>query len=121
MATTVIMVGLDELRRALRQIRDKELDDELKAIHQRFAVAIVALAAPNVPVRTGKLLRSLRAAGTKKDAIGRVGSASVPYAAAVHWKHGPPFLRNAADRVEQVAVDQYEAAVGAMLDRVIGR
>lgn len=113
--------GLDELRRALRQVKDKELDDELKAIHKALAETIVRLAEGNVPVRTGRLKASLRAAGTTKDAIGRVGSASVPYAAAVHWKYGPPFLTDAAARVESDVVDRYEDSVAEMLDRTIGR
>lgn len=113
--------GLSELRRAVRRLKDSEVDAAMKLVNEALAKAILALAEPNVPVRTGKLLRTLRAAGTKADAIGRVGSKGVPYAAAVHWKYGPPFLTDAAAAVEQHAVDNYDAGLSLVLDRIIGR
>ena len=113
--------GLAELQRELRQVKDKELDKELKEIHKALADEVLRLAEPNVPVRTGRLRGSLRAAGTKRDAIGRAGSRSVPYAAAVHWKIGPPFLTDAARMVERDVVDRYDRQVAEMLDRVVGR
>lgn len=111
--------ALDDLRRELRQVKDRELDKELKAIHLGLAREVVELAEPHVPVKTGALLASLRSAGTVKDAIGRVGKASVPYAPIVHWKYGPPFLREAAARVERDVVERYDREVEQMLDRVI--
>lgn len=114
--------GVDDLRRHLRRVKDRELDDELKAIHKALAEEILKLAEPKVRVKTGRLLRSLRAAGTKADAIGRIGSASVPYAAKVHWKYGPPFLTDAAAAIERDVVDRvYDAQIADMLDRTIGR
>jgi hypothetical protein len=113
--------GLDELRRELRRVKDRELDDEMKAIHKALAADVVKLAEPNIPVRTGALKASLRAAGTVRDAIGRVGKASVPYAPIVHWKYGPPFLTDAAGRLEQDIQDRYDREVAQMLDKVIGR
>jgi hypothetical protein len=113
--------GLDELRRELRRVKDRELDGEMKQIHLDLAREVVDRAEPNVPVRTGRLKASLRAAGTVRDAIGRVGKASVPYAAVVHWKYGPPFLRDAAQSLEQDIVDRYDRTVAEMLDRTIGR
>lgn len=117
---TIVVEGLDDLRRALRRVKDQGLNDELKAIHKALAEDITRLALPKVPVRTGRLKQSVRAAGTVKDAIGRVGSASVPYAAAVHWKYGPPFLTDAAARVERDVVDRYDQALADLLDRQIG-
>ena len=73
MAGAAIKVeGLDELRRDLRRVKDKALDDELKAIHDDLAKEVVARARPKVPVRTRKLLSTIRAGGTVRDAIGRV-------------------------------------------------
>lgn len=114
-------LGLAQLQAKLRLVKDKELDNELKSIHKEIAAEVVKRAEPNVPVRTGKLRGSLRAAGTKKDAIGRVGKASVPYAAAVHWGYGPPFLYDAAQTIEKDITERYDSAVAGMLDRVIGR
>lgn len=122
MARQVIRAeGLDELRRELRRVKDKELDAELKAIHRELATEITQLAEPNVPVRTGALKQTVRAAGTQRDAIGRAGTRSVPYAAVVHWKYGPPFLRDAAARLERDIVGRYDDQIAAMLNRVIGR
>lgn len=118
--------GLDELRRNLRRVKDSELDDEMKSIHQALAREIVDKALPNVPVRSGRLKASVRSAGTKRDAVGRVGSASVPYAPIIHWGWparnitGRPFLREAAQQIERGVTDRYETEVAQMLDRVIG-
>lgn len=117
----LVVEGLEQLRRQIRRLKDSEVDDAMKGVNERLAKAILALAEPNVPVRTGKLIRTLRAAGTKRDAIGRVGGKSVPYAAAVHWKYGPPFLSDAAAAVEQEAVDDYDTGLAQVLDKVIGR
>lgn len=111
--------GLDRLRRELRQVKDRELDDELKAIHLGLAADVVELAEPNVRVKSGAMLDTLRAAGTVKDAIGRVGKASLPYVPAQHWKYGPPFLTDAAAQLERDIRERYDAAVAQMLDRVI--
>ena len=126
MAGAAIKVeGLDELRRDLRRVKDKALDDELKAIHDDLAKEVVARARPKVPVRTRKLLSTIRAGGTVRDAIGRAGKASVPYAPPIHWgyaAHGiepRPFLRQAAEELERDIVDRYDKAVAGMLDRVI--
>lgn len=113
--------GADELRRELRRVKDVELNRELKQIHGELAEEVIEKALPNVPVRTGKLKSTVRGSGTVKDAIGRAGKQSVPYAAAVHWKYGPPFLTDAAAEVERDVVDRYDAAVADMLNRVIGR
>lgn len=111
---------VDALRAELRKIKDKELDNELKAIHKELAEDVLKLAEPNVPRRTGQLVGTLRSAGTLRDAIGRVGKASVPYAAIVHWKYGPQFLTDAAAQVERDVTDRYDNRVAGMFDRVIG-
>lgn len=119
--------GLDELRKALRRVKDSELDAEMKQIHAELAREIIAKAQPNVPVRSGALKASLRSAGTVRDAIGRVGKASVPYAAPIHWgwkAHNiapQPFLTDAAAQIEQGITERYDRQVAEMLDKVIGR
>lgn len=122
MARSAVRVeGLDELRKNLRRVKDTELNDEMKAIHAELAEEITRRALPNVPVRTGRLKASVRSSGTVRDAIGRAGKASVPYAPAVHWKYGPPFLRDAAEHIERDVVERYDRHVAEMLDRTIGR
>lgn len=127
MRPAIRVEGVDELRRALRQVKDRELDDEMKKIHADLAREIVDRALPNVPVRTGALKATVRAAGTVRDAIGRAGKASVPYAAPIHWgwpKHGikgRPFLTDAAQSVEKDITERYDRQVAEMLEKVIGR
>lgn len=134
--------GLDELRRQLRRVKDSGLDAEMKAIHLELASEVVARALPDVPVKTGALKKSVRAAGTVRDAIGRAGGASVPYAGAVHWGHGAknlaviahgkqrrhrgrkasvanPFLRNAAVALERDITDRYDQQVSKMLNKIV--
>jgi hypothetical protein len=119
--------GLDELRRELRRVKDRELDDEMKQIHAELARDVLRGAEPNVPVRSGDLLASLRSSGTVRDAIGRVGKASVPYAPPIHWGHPSRgiapnrFLTDAAERLERDIADRYDRQVAGMLDRVVGR
>jgi hypothetical protein len=119
--------GLDELRKGLRRAKDSELDDEMKEIHAELAGEILRGAEPNVPVRTGALLASLRSTGTVRDAIGRVGKKSVPYAPPIHWGHPSrgirpnPFLRRAAERLEDDIVDRYDRQVAGMFERLVGR
>lgn len=117
----LVVDGLADLRKAVRRLKDSEVDDAMKGVNERLAKAVVNLAEPNVRRKTGALLRSLRAAGTKADAIGRVGSKSVPYAAAVHWKIGPPFLTDAAASIEEHAVKDYDDGLADVLDKIIGR
>lgn len=118
--------GLADLQRELRQVKDKELDNELKAIHKALADEVLARALPNVPEASGALKASVRSAGTKRDAIGRAGKASVPYAPIVHWGwpargvQSRPFLREASLALEADITDRYDQAVATMLDRVIG-
>lgn len=127
MRAAIRVDGVDELRRALRQVKDSELDDEMKKIHADLAREIVDRALPNVPVRTGKLKASVRSAGTVRDAIGRVGKASVPYAAPIHWGwpkrgiKGRPFLTDAAQAVEKDITERYDQQVDEMLDKALRR
>lgn len=128
MAGTVIKVdGLDELQRQLRRVKNTELDEEMKEIHQDIAKEIARRAAPKVPIgETMRLWKSVRSAGTVRDAIGRAGGASVPYAPVIHWgwaAHGiaaRPFLQDAAREIETDVVDRYDRHVADMLARVIG-
>lgn len=127
----VVVEGLDELRRLLRQVADKELTDALKAAHKEAAKVVVAKALPNVPVRTGRLKASVRALGSQRSGRAVAGNKAVPYAAAIHWgrssgnvsfKHGRyskgqgaitgrPFLWNAAQEslpeIEHAAFAEY--------------
>lgn len=126
MAAGVNVEGLDELRRVLRRVGNKELQATLKAAHQAAARVVVLKALPHVPARSGRLRTSVRALGSQKSGRALAGGARVPYAAAIHWGRkegnvgsppgnhrgrnvivGRPFLRNAADD----SLSDIEAAV----------
>lgn len=117
--------GVRELRKQLRQVKDKELDDELKAIHKGIADEIIQRALPNVPVKTGALKRSVRSSGSLNAAVGRAGRKTVPYAAPIHWGwrkrniRARPFLTDAAEAIERDITDRYEQAITQLLERVV--
>lgn len=130
--------GLKELRRELRQIRDKELDKQLKKANESIAKEIVAKALPNVPVRSGRLRASVKGVGRVSGAVGKAGSPSrVPYAATIHWGRkrgnvwggrmgnnpvkGRPFLTDAAASIEQDVADRYMDEIDRVLDAVRAR
>lgn len=120
--------GLDELVRDLRKIADKDLKDEMKAANKQIADQVIRLALPRVPVRSGRLKASVRGSGTLAGAIGRAGSARVPYAAAIHWGRkrggviqGRPFLWDAAKSVERDVADDYLKAIERVLAQVNSR
>lgn len=108
----------------MRAIADVELNQELRDANKEIAGRIVARALPNVPVRTGALLSTVRALGNLGGAVGKAGGAAVPYAAAIHWgwpKRGipaSPFLKDAADRVEAGVVADYERRINRLLQKV---
>lgn len=128
MRPEVQVEGLDTLRKALRQIGDRDLKAALADANRKLAKAIVDKALPHVPVgRTGRLRQSVRALGNVSGALGKAGSAKVAYAAAIHWGRdegntnykagkyarglsalqGRPFLWEAAKEVERDVVEQY--------------
>jgi hypothetical protein len=134
--------GAKELRKIFRDIGDKNLGKELRAANKTVSQIVVEAALPNVPVRSGKLRRSVKALATQTAAYGKAGSKAVPYAAAIHWGEGVgnvhassgatfkrpgrnirgvPFLWDAADQTINRAVREYEDAVQKILDGVRSR
>ena len=76
--------GARQLRKALREQAD-ELQN-LKDVHKKAAEVAARSAKGYVPEGpSGKLAKSVRAAGTKTAGIIRAGSKRVPYANAVNW------------------------------------
>lgn len=124
---TLVVEGLRELRRDMRHIADAGLNQELREANKEIAQRIVDKAIPNVPVRTGALRSSVRALGNLGGAVGKAGSALVPYAGVIHWgwpRRGipaRPFLKNAADSIESDVVVNYERRILRLLDKVNAR
>lgn len=134
--------GAKELRKVFRDLGDKDLGKQLRAANKTVSQMVVEAALPNVPVRSGRLRRSVKALATQTAAYGKAGSNAVPYAAAIHWGEGAgnvnatsggsfkrparniaghPFLWDAADQVLDRAVKEYEDAVQQILDGVRNR
>lgn len=133
--------NLKQLQGQIRDLGDAELRKQLREANKDVAQMVVDAAAPRVPVRTGKLLRSVKAVASPSAAYGKAGSpARVPYAAAVHWGEGTgnvnattgatfgrpnrnirgrPFLWEAADATINRAVREYEDAIQDLITRVV--
>ena len=113
--------GGRKLRRAFREVGDDMSD--LKELHKRLADDVADSAKRKVPVRSGRLQRSIRGSGTKTAARVRAGNnrksgpSSVPYSGPIHFGWGArgikpqPFMYDALD-------DRREAVVRAYDDQV---
>lgn len=119
--------GGRETRRKLRQAGD-DLSD-LKDLHKRLADDIAGTAKTKVPVRDGRLKRSIRGSGTKTAARVRAGNNQknfrngVPYAGPIHFGWAErgirpqPFMYEALDNRRQEVVDRYNAEVRSIINR----
>ena len=120
-APAIRVDGARELRRAIKQAERVELIDELKKANREAADLVAYEAQTIVPVKSGRLLESIRASGTQAAGIVRAGRASIPYAGAIHFGwlaqgiEPNPYLYDAADaRVDEV-LTRYEEAVDRVL------
>lgn len=123
--------GLDELRKALRELGDAELRKALRLANKASAQLVVQEALPQVPVRSGKLKASVKAMAGERDARARAGGPTVPYAQAVHWGTGPrpglrgphniarnPFLLNAAEAKREEVAEAYLIELDKILEAI---
>lgn len=128
--------GAKQLRTTLRRAGD-DLGD-LKAAHKDAAEIAARASADLAPVKSGRLQRTIRAAGTKTAGIIRAGTKAVPYGPAVHWGRrwwpnksaGPfrhyapirpnPFMSDGAKNSEGRWVPVYENAIDEILYRIEG-
>ena len=58
---------------------------QIQDANYQAALTLIRRAKPLVPVRTGRLLASLKPGRTTMYAVARAGLASVPYANPIHW------------------------------------
>lgn len=133
-AAGVRIEGAKELRAAIKAAQDAGLARQLAAANKSAAQVVVDSALPNVPVRTGRLRQSVRALGSQTRGNVKAGSASVDYAAAIHWGRkrgnvwhhkkgrnpikGRPFLWDAAHSALAGVVDAYDKAITALLKEI---
>jgi hypothetical protein len=128
MAQPAIQVeGSRQVRRKFREIGNDMSD--LRELHKRLADDVAGTAKTKVPVRSGRLQRSIRGSGTKTAARIRAGNnrksgpSSVPYAAPIHFGWSArgikpkPFMYEALDDRRQEVVDAYNRQVREIIRR----
>lgn len=117
--------GQRQLRKTLREAGD-DLED-LKAAHKAAAEVAAGGSRPLAPVRSGDLSGTIRAGGTKTQAVIRAGKKAVPYAGPIHWgwpKRGiepHPFLAEGAKNTEPQWVELFYQAMEKALKKVKGK
>lgn len=116
--------GHRELRKAVRQLGDKEVTAELKEAHKETAAVVVPPARRDAPVRSGRLSASIKPSSTVSGAIVRAGTAKgVPYAGAIHFgwpKRGiepNEFLFRAAGKTSDTYRAIFEERISALVRR----
>lgn len=110
--------GAAELRRKMNRMADgidrEAARGDMKAAHKEAAEIVAQRALTLVPVRSGKLRDTIRAAGTQKSGRVRAGFARVPYAGVIHfgWPARTisphPFLYDALDARRSEVLATYE-------------
>lgn len=114
--------GLRDLQRQFAKL-GAETKRELREVNLEAAKSVVPAAAHRVPVRTGRLRRSVRARASQRDARVVAGGKAVPYAPVIEFgnpRRGiapQPFLFPAARSERPRVVALYRHA----LDRLIRR
>ena len=95
----------------------------MKETHLKAAEVVVNGAVRYVPVRTGKLAASIRAAATMTSGKVRAGSAAVPYAGPIHfgWParriKPQPFIYDAMDVRRKEVYELYAARIYGLIDQ----
>lgn len=125
MTKAVRITGHEEVRKAIRQIGN-EMDRNaakgaLKKMNLEAAELVKTVADGLVPVQTGKLAATVRAAGSQKSARVRAGYQRVPYAGPIHfgWPdrgiRPQPFLYEALDQRRSKVIDLYDDRLAKLI------
>lgn len=116
--------GSAQLARSLRKAGADAKD--LKAVNRKAADLVVPAAQSQVPVRSGRLAKTIRAGATQKAGVIRAGRASVPYAGPIHWGwpghhiKPHPYLADAAKATGPAWVNLYETEIKRIIEQVQG-
>jgi len=119
---TVEIEGLNKLLRALEKL-DDEAKESFKDVGGKVGRLVAEQAREEVPVRSGDLQRTIRAANTARGAKVRAGSRRAPYAGPIHFgwraRNIKPnnFLYRAVDKKVDVALDMYLEEVHRIWNR----
>jgi hypothetical protein len=125
MTAQVRITGHREVRRAIGRVSEemdrKSARGELKALNLEAATLVKRSADGLVPVRSGRLKASVRAAASQKTARVRAGFQRVPYAGPIHFgwparRISPqPFLYDALDRRRAEVVRVYDDGLSKLI------
>lgn len=121
-ATTVRLDGGRQLRAGLKDVEGGLKD--LKAAHKDAAQIAATASAALAPSVTGRLKRTIRAAGTARAGIIRAGTKRVPYAPAIHWGwkarniSGSFFLSDGATSSEGRWIRVYEDHLNQLVNKL---
>ena len=112
--------GLREVQKALNKFSDATRK-EMKSTHLQAAEIVVGASKRFVPIKTGALAQSIRAAAVQSGGRVRVGSASVPYAGPIHfgWParriKPQPFIYDALDTRRGEVSRLYEKRIAVLM------
>ena len=118
--------GLKELLSALRKI-DPELKLEVKTINRDAARPVFQQALQLVPVRSGRLQRSIRILASQRAGRVAAGKKLVPYAGPIHFgwpaRHIAPnlFLFKALDRRRLQVLQVWEKGIDRVIEKAMRR
>lgn len=122
--TSIQVTGLIEMQAALRKA-DRDLPKQLRLINKEAATEAAEGVRPLVPVRTGRLARSVGVLAQQRGAAVKAGSAvRVPYAGPINygWSargiKAQEFLkRGVVSRIEQIS-EIYEEDIRKLLSSI---
>lgn len=116
--------GLSTLARTMRQAgADMQ---RLKGAYKDMAGVVKDNTGHVIPVRTGRLKRTLRASATQKAGVVRAGRASVPYAGVINYgwagHHIEPqyYMQQGLEMSEGEVIGLYAQALQDALDTIKG-
>jgi len=124
-------IKVEGLQQTIKQLQALGTDrSEIQNANFEAAQTLINQARPLVPVRTGRLRSSLRAARATNYATARAGLNSVPYANPIHWgwfrdkKTGvnrnvlpQPFFSKALGYTKQEIIDNYNRNMQQLLNK----
>lgn len=121
-------VKIENLNKVRRQLKDLSEDVDYRAmeflpVNKTIADAVAGDAKSYVPVLTGALSGTIRAAATKTSARVKAGYKAVPYAGPIHfgWParfiKPQPFFYDAIDKRRGEIKDRYEDLVKRLIKK----
>jgi HK97 gp10 family phage protein len=122
-----VTVDSKQVRKQIRKMQDAvsktAAKSEMKALHLEGAELVKSDALGRVPVATGQLRGSVRAAGTVSYGAVRAGFAKVPYAGPIHfgWSkrniRPQPFLYDAKDARADEVVEVFDKRMKSLIKK----